>query len=180
MDVEVNAAINMINYYYDEYQKGSEEALIALEGFLDGLNSTIKTALKYYYIYQLILVIQRLKVMIANIKVLNDEYYVELMNMCKTDLKLYINSAKILKKYIKKSKKDMTYYNITNAYIFSIKMSSILININLYCEEINRILQYSKSTITYIPQNQFLKLRELDNKNELSLLRKTIEKKSLD
>ena len=51
MDQDIIKGINTVLYYYEQYQNGDEEALVALHEIAKGIKSSTKGRMKNYIIF---------------------------------------------------------------------------------------------------------------------------------
>lgn len=176
MDQDIIKGINTVLYYYEQYQNGDEEALVALHEIAKGIKSSTKGRMKNYIIFSFLTVLQRIKISLVDFSVINNEEYKELLSLCSEDLGYYYEISKWLESYAKYCIKTGDYELIDEVFILSIKVSTILSNISEYYKQINTMLSYSNSSITYVYPDSIKQL-SLTTKNEIDLIINKINEK---
>lgn len=176
MDQDIINGINTVLYYYEQYQNGDEEAIIALEEIANGIKSASKLRVKNYLMFSFLTILQKIKILITDIYSMEDENYKELLSLCKDDLNYYYEISKYLSEYAKVSLKTGNYENIDDIFILSIKVSTILTNITEYYKQISTMLSYTYSTINYVYPDSIKRL-SLTTKTEINDIVNKIKQK---
>ena len=149
MNEDVLNCLQEIIYYYEEYQKGSEEAYIALYELARVIKISGKDRLRYAILFSILEMIQRLKVNIINPSLNEEGHYQELIGFCKEDLDYYKEVSRYLKDYAKYCMYTDDFENLDKAFLLTVELSALLSNISSYYEHINTILSTSIKGFTY-------------------------------
>lgn len=174
MDEDILRGIQTVEYYYEQYKDGDEEALVALEEIAKGIKRNAKARIKYHLIYSVLNFVQKMKVSLIDIEMLKDPNYQELIGFCQEDIEYYTYIGVLLQGFVEQALRTDNYDNLDDAFILSVKMSMILHNITEYYKEINTMLEFVDSPITYVgTTNRVKKLKE-ETRIEIEALTKSL------
>lgn len=177
MDEDILRGIQTVEYYYEQYKNGDEEAIIALEEIAKGIKNTTKVRTKYYILYRIFNFIQKTKAKLIDAELLENPQYQELLQFSQEDIEYYSYIGEYLQMYVNHVLSTNDFDNLDNAFMLSIKMSMILHNITEYYKEMNTMLEFANSSIQYVSYNTRAKELMNTTRNEMEALRKTLERK---
>lgn len=172
MEREFLNTLNLIEYYYEEYQKGDEDALLILKDFFKEIKSRKKVNIKYYYQFSLIILFLKCRVFLFSPNLLEEKEYQNLIGYSDKDVKYYREVFSKLFDYINYCIKNNCYEHLDDAFVLSVRISWILENITKYITHIENLQHYAYSNILYKYPSTVEKDREEVNREIDVLLKK--------
>jgi hypothetical protein len=178
MEDNILKPLNSIIYYIDEYKKGNpdvdESVMIMIAKETKGF---IKHNKMWFIYHKLLMSYIKLRIALVSYETINDERFIDNSNNYLLDLYMYLEYTNFIKDYINKCLKNKEYDNLDDVYILVIKLDELLKSLNLYTDDIYKILNENTASYTAIyPKNDYT---ELNNKKaEIEAIIKKLKKET--
>jgi len=176
MSDEIINALNQVLYYMDEYKKGNPEVDDAIMKEIAKITKSQLKGNKIHYIfYKLFMSYIKIRIALVSYETIQDERFVDLSNQFLIDIYIYKEYTDFLKKYLSECIKNNTYENLDNAYLLSIKLEEMMQALNVYIDDIYKILKEDTSNyIVCYPKNDYSEIK--DRKDEINKLMLKLKK----